>query len=96
MYTQFQSLSLELLRYINCYERKYGSTLIMKNVTHSVKQRLSKNKPITLSQFQPISKFIIREKKFKTYSHSDLVEYFEPLFQQPNTSSTVTLDSFFQ
>lgn len=91
----FRQRSFELVKYINHYEKKYGSKFVMKNVTTSVKHRLYRNRPITPQQFQPISKFVIREEKFKSFTPSDLLDYFSPLFTNPHQPDPIRLDSFF-
>lgn len=90
-----------LIRYLSRYQKKYGKTLIMKNVVNDIYRRLFQNQPITIYQFTPVAKFLVRESEFDN-NNKYLWQYYEPLFspapyptESEHSSDKPTLDQFF-
>jgi len=53
----------------------------MKNVLRNIKDRIVKNQPITIRQYQSIIKFIEREDEFKGCNRQQIYQFFEPIIQ---------------
>ena len=53
----------------------------MKNVLRDIKDRIVKNQPITIRQYQSIIKFIEREDEFKGCNRQQIYQFFEPIIQ---------------
>ena len=68
-----------LIRYLNNYLSKRD--LKMKNVLRNIKDRIVKNQPITIRQYQSIIKFIEREDEFKGCNRQQIYQFFEPIIQ---------------
>jgi hypothetical protein len=68
-----------LIRYLNNYLSK--KDLKMKNVLRNIKDRIVKNQPITIRQYQSIIKFIEREDEFKGCNRQQIYQFFEPIIQ---------------
>ena len=68
-----------LIRYLNNYLSKRD--LKMKNVLRNIKDRIVKDQPITIRQYQSIIKFIEREDEFKGCNRQQIYQFFEPIIQ---------------
>ena len=68
-----------LIRYLNNYLSK--KDLKMKNVLRNIKDRIVKDQPITIRQYQSIIKFIEREDEFKGCNRQQIYQFFEPIIQ---------------
>ena len=68
-----------LIRYLNNYLSKRD--LKMKNVLRNIKDRIVKDQPITIRQYQSIVKFIEREDEFKGCNRQQIYQFFEPIIQ---------------
>ena len=68
-----------LIRYLNNYLSK--KDLKMKNVLRNIKERIVKDQPITIRQYQSIIKFIEREDEFKGCNRQQIYQFFEPIIQ---------------
>ena len=68
-----------LIRYLNNYLSK--KDLKMKNVLRNIKDRIVKDQPITILQYQSIIKFIEREDEFKGCNRQQIYQFFEPIIQ---------------
>jgi hypothetical protein len=53
----------------------------MKNVLRNIKERIVKDQPITIRQYQSIIKFIEREDEFKGCNRQQIYQFFEPIIQ---------------
>jgi len=53
----------------------------MKNVLRNIKDRIVKDQPITIRQYQSIIKFIEREDEFKGCNRQQIYQFFEPIIQ---------------
>ena len=97
----YEKRKSSLIRYLSRYQKKYGKRLIMKNVVNDIYSRLFQGQPITISQFMPVAKFLVRESEFGN-DHKYLYQYYEPLFspapyptESEHSSDKPTLDQFF-
>ena len=68
-----------LIRYLNNYLSK--KDLKMKNVLRNIKDRIVKDQPITIRQYQSIIKFIEREDEFRGCNRQQIYQFFEPIIQ---------------
>jgi hypothetical protein len=68
-----------LIRYLNNYLSK--KDLKMKNVLRNIKERIVKDQPITIRQYQSIIKFIEREDEFRGCNRQQIYQFFEPIIQ---------------
>ena len=68
-----------LIKYLNNYLSKRD--LKMKNVLRNIKDRIVKDQPITIRQYQSIIKFIEREDEFKGCNRQQIYQFFEPIIQ---------------
>lgn len=68
-----------LIRYLNNYLSKRD--LKMKNVLRNIKDRIVKDQPITIRQYQSIIKFIEREDEFRGCNRQQIYQFFEPIIQ---------------
>ena len=53
----------------------------MKNVLRNIKDRIVKDQPITIRQYQSIIKFIEREDEFRGCNRQQIHQFFEPIIQ---------------
>ena len=53
----------------------------MKNVLRNIKDRIVKDQPITIRQYQSIIKFIEREDEFRGCNRQQIYQFFEPIIQ---------------
>ena len=64
----------------------------MKNVLRNIKDRIVKDQPITIRQYQSIIKFIEREDEFKGCNRQQIYQFFEPIIQA-NERNVVQYDN---